>query len=80
MACCGQGRRSYQSMPVRPSAGAFGVPLATPVFEYTGATSLSVVGSVTGRVYRFERAGARSEIDARDQQSVARVPLLRRIT
>jgi hypothetical protein len=66
-------------MPVTANAGAFGVPRSTPIFEYLGATSLTVVGSATGRVYSFDGPGARSEVDGRDQPSVARVPLLRRI-
>jgi hypothetical protein len=78
MACCGQSRRSHASPdPVHPTrfAGVSGVP----IFEYVGATSLTVIGSGTGREYRFERGGARVEIDGRDQVSVARVPNLRRI-
>ena len=67
-------------MPVAADASAFEVQGSTPVFEYLGATSLTVVGSATGRVYSFDRPGARSEVDTRDQPSVARVPLLRRIT
>lgn len=78
MACCGQTRRSYSSTPVMPRQG-FAAPGAVSIFQYTGATSLTVAGAVTGRVYRFDGPGTRAEIDLRDQQSVARVPNLRRV-
>ena len=78
MACCGQSRRSYESVGTLPRTG-FSGGSGVPIFEYVGATSLTVIGSSTGRKYRFDRAGARMEIDSRDQESVARVPNLRRI-
>jgi hypothetical protein len=65
-------------MPMMRSNG-FTSTGGTPIFEYTGATALTVVGSGTGRTYHFERLGARVAIDARDQQSVARVPNVRRV-
>jgi hypothetical protein len=40
---------------------------------------MTVTGAATGRTYRFDRPGARAEVDPRDQESVARVPHLRRI-
>ena len=79
MACCGQDKGSYSSVPMTRSNG-FTAPGGTPIFEYTGATALTVVGSITGRTYHFERTGARIAIDARDQQSVAQVPNVRRVT
>ena len=42
-----------------------------------GATSLTVIGPVTGRPYRFARTGARAAIAAADAPSLARVPGLR---
>lgn len=78
MTCCGQARQSYTSTaPVGQNAVA--AAGRAPIFEYTGATALTVIGPATGRKYRFPRAGARLEVDARDQASVAQVPSVRRI-
>jgi hypothetical protein len=63
-----------------PRQGAFQAPgAAAPVFQYTGATAMTVVGGATGRTYRFDAPGARAAIDLRDQESLARVPNLRRV-
>jgi len=78
MACCGQNRRSYASTPQIRRDG-FSVRTGVPIFEYVGATSLSVIGSGTGRKYGFAHSGARMEVDPRDQASLAHVPNLRRI-
>jgi len=78
MACCGQARQTYSSTtPVRQNT--FNAAGRKPIFEYVGATALTVVGPATGRTYRFPHGGARLEIDARDQASVAQVPSVRRI-
>jgi hypothetical protein len=45
--------------------------VAKPVFEYVGATALTVVSPITRKTYRFERTGARVEVDARDLSWVA---------
>ena len=47
--------------------------LRNPMFEYVGVTALAIVSSVTRRTYRFERPGARVEVDVRE---VAFVPNL----
>jgi len=78
MACCGQARQSYTSTaPVRQNG--FAADGGAPVFEYTGGTSLTVIGSATGRQYRFPNTGARVQVEPRDQASVAQVPNLRRV-
>jgi hypothetical protein len=48
-------------------------------FEYVGRTALSVVGPATGKHYRFERPGARLEVDLRDRRAMAAVPNLRQL-
>ena len=85
MSCCGQNRS-------RPALGASAPPPAMPrveptraphlrvVFEYLGATALTVVGPVSGRRYHFSATGARIPIDPRDRPGVARVPKLRQVT
>ena len=74
MACCGQNRQAYAATarPVQYTAGA-------PIFEYVGVTSLTLTIPASGRTYRFDRSGARVEVDSRDLESLARVPNLRRI-
>jgi hypothetical protein len=53
---------------------ALGLP--KPIFEYVGVTALTVVSPVTRKTYRFERPGARVEVDMRDRSWVAFVPNL----
>ena len=49
---------------------------ATPVFEYVGATALTVVSPITRKTYRFDKPGARIEVDLRDRSWIAFVPSL----
>jgi hypothetical protein len=49
-------------------------------FEYVGRTGLTVIGSATGRQYRFERTGARIEVDLRDRSAMTTVPNVRQLT
>ena len=48
-------------------------------FEYLGRTSLTVIGPVTGKPYRFARPGARQTVEAPDGPSLAPIPGLRRV-
>jgi hypothetical protein len=59
------------SVPVRAV-----LALPKPVFEYVGVTALTVVSPLTRKTYRFERPGARVEVDVRDRSWVAFVPNL----
>ena len=74
-----------QPTPARNSeaAKAAAVPprvyYGTLFFEYVGATSLVVQSPLSGRRYRFERPGARVEIDLRDRPWLAAVPNLRQV-
>ena len=54
-------------------------PQAAMRFVYQGHTALTVVGSVTGRRYRFSHPGAELAIDPHDVRSVSSVPALRRV-
>jgi hypothetical protein len=91
--CCGSKRQSLggtanrnrkthgQRIPPGPAIGrpvSF-TPMRTPRFEYTGRTALSVVSPVTGRSYRFDHPGARTEADPRDRALLAALPGLRQI-
>jgi hypothetical protein len=80
MPCCGQRRgmvagtgRVVESkqMPRRPSHAA--------LYEYTGATGMTVIGPISGSKYRFGQPGAKVQIDPRDIASMAGLPNLRRI-
>jgi hypothetical protein len=50
--------------------------LSAPVFEYVGATALTIVSPVTRKTYRFEQTGARVQVDVRDRSWIAFVPNL----
>jgi hypothetical protein len=53
-----------------------GTRASHPEFRYTGATSLTVTGPVTGRTYRFAGPGARLEVNRHDAASLLYVPSL----
>jgi hypothetical protein len=48
-------------------------------FEYTGQTSLSVIGPVTRLTYRFQAKGIRLSVDPRDAAGLASIRILRRV-
>ena len=52
---------------------------AGPVFEYVGATGLTVFGTVSGARYRFARPGARVTVHGRDADAMATLPNLKRV-
>ena len=64
-------------MPAKPMAH---MPRPKPVFEYVGATALTVIGPASGLRYRFERPGATLAVDPRDRPAMEAVPLLRPYT
>ena len=79
--CCGGTRTGLGQPPTRPISrderdAQAGAP---PVrFTYTGRTALSVVGSATRRLYRFEGTGATLAVDRRDAVGLGMVQTLRR--
>ena len=74
MCNCGKRRQN----PVDASTTPQNAPApGRPLFEYVGATALTVFGPVSGRRYRFERTGARLTADPRDGNALQTVPLLR---
>ena len=78
MSCCGQ-PGNQPAIRNNETAGR-GIPPRTVEFEYVGRTGLSVVGPTSRTSYRFDRPGARATVDSRDGASLARVPVLRRVT
>ena len=84
MSCCGKMRLSATGPATIASAAGTEVPTqgsrqSRVFFEYVGRTGLTVIGPVTGRRYRFDRPGARLEVDLKDRRSIAAVPHLRQI-
>ena len=78
--CCGNSRgRGVPSVQGPRTLPALARP-AGLTFEYVGRTALAVAGPATGRQYRFDRPGARLEVDPRDSASVGAIPVLRRVT
>ena len=80
MACCGQ--RRAQASVTGKAAEANRLPRSMPrvvLYEYTGTTRMTVIGSVSGLSYRFEQPGAKLQIDSRDASSMAGLPNLRRL-
>ncbi len=87
MSCCGNKRAEIQiqrtpdSRQSSPADRPFprSAPPLKAVFEYSGQQPAIVVGPVSGNRYRFDRAGARVEVDPRDRRSLAVTPRLRQI-
>ena len=86
MCNCGKGRpaaagalmKTHSVRDVRGLHNLHGAsPPTQPLFEYVGATALTVIGPVSGRRYRFERTGARLTADPRDGNALQTVPFLR---
>jgi hypothetical protein len=73
-------RSSVPAIPSADSAPAEQRPLLRLIYEYIGQTALTVSSPYTGRRYRFDRPGARVELDPRDRSLVARLEQLRQIT
>ncbi|KNZ32581.1 MAG: hypothetical protein AD742_10870 [Methylibium sp. NZG] len=48
-----------------------------PLFEYVGATGLTVFGPSSGKRYRFSGPGALLPVDPRDRAALHAVPQLR---
>ena len=82
--CCGMNRsqlraRSTQSRSSQPSVP--DAPKQAPLtsFIYAGNTSLTVTGPISGIEYRFDRPGARLEVDARDRVLLASLRQLQQV-
>ena len=87
MSCCGKMRASAGAPGmIASAAGAAPAYARAPrlrvsrvIFEYVGRTGLTVIGLGSGRRYRFDRHGARLEVDLKDRASLAGVPQLRQV-
>jgi hypothetical protein len=79
--CCGRNRdqalsnANVQTAVARPqtfASGMAGIPA-----QYLGTTAMTVLGPVSGKVYRFDRPGAQVDLDRRDLSALAAVPKLK---
>lgn len=81
MSCCGQKRMQF---PVSSSnqlrSNDHTVARQKVMFQYTGRTSIAVIGPISGVRYSFTGPGAQVEVDIRDRRSLAAVPNLRQAT
>lgn len=80
MSCCGERRAAAAAPPqpantIRPAQRVS----SAAVYQYLGATGLTVIGPVTGLRYRFDAPGSKVQIDWRDVPSFAGLPNLRRV-
>ena len=87
MSCCGSKRRQFPANTNVPPGTprpmqSYAVPQTTPgkVFEYTGHTTLTVRGPITGWMYRFSKLNARVAVDGRDASALMGVPNLQLVS
>lgn len=79
MSCCGKQRTNWRGdSPRIPQAQS--VNRRVVYFRYVGNKSISVVGSATGRTYKFWGAGATVAADPRDAPFIAGIPLMEQIS
>lgn len=83
MPCCGQKRenigRSYAPGIGTPPNGSGVYGGRKIFFEYTGRTSMVVIGTGSGSVYRFTAPGSKLTVDVRDVPYLRTVPNLEEI-
>jgi chitodextrinase len=82
--CCGQNRtqlRATSKASAARLAVAVGQPKLQPgvSFVYLGNTGITVTGPASGTQYRFDRPGARVEVDPRDRILLASLRQLRQV-
>jgi len=82
--CCGKNRTRFMTaLTESTTKPANNVVVPKPPlsisFVYIGNASMTVKGPITGFDYRFERPGARVEVDWRDRILLASIRQLRQI-
>ena len=79
MSCCGKQRTNWKGeSPHIPHAQSGNAHVV--YFRYVGQQTITVVGSATGRTYRFSGAGATVAADPRDAPFIAGVPLMEQVS
>ena len=80
MSCCGKARAAASGAPsVSRRATTSNSTNRSIRFEYTGQTSLMVIGPVTGLRYHFAGHGAQARVDARDRSHLLGIAALRQV-
>ncbi len=82
MSCCGKKRDEFtQSLSSTTSNNSAPVVKMWDdvLFEYTGETGLTVKGSVSRNMYRFNNPGDIQLIDYRDASGMMAVPVLKKL-
>lgn len=80
MSCCGKARAAASGTPsVSRRTSAPGLTNRSVRFEYTGETSMMVIGPITGLRYHFIGPGAQSRVDARDRSHLLGIAKLRQV-
>ena len=80
--CCGRNRTQMRAVSPssRPAVNAPPQKLPSHVsFVYVGNTRMTVKGPISGLEYRFDRPGARVEVDWRDRVLLASIRQLRQV-
>jgi hypothetical protein len=81
MTCCGQGRGKVAiNGKLSGPAQRTGPVSSAVLYQYTGATGMTVIGPISGARYRFDQPGAKVQIDRRDISSMAGLPNLSRLS
>ena len=79
MGCCGQIRRQITTGGTTAQGANGSQPMSKFVlYEYTGATGMTVAAPVSGSKYRFVAPGVKVQVDIRDVGSMSALPNLRR--
>jgi hypothetical protein len=81
MACCGDSTASRSGRPAdnRSYGGSSGSTPLVAYFRNSGASGITAVGPVSGRLYRFPSSGQAVAVEARDAALISRVPHLQNI-
>lgn len=84
MACCGKKRMELRKLnqntqgPQTIGSQVSQIQSRSNIsYQYIGKTGLTVIGTVTGKSYNFDKPGAITEIDPRDRPFLAAVPNLK---
>lgn len=84
MCNCGSKRAGYpqlsKNVPSKNLRGFVSSKMWSEVsFRYTGKTSLTAVGTITGRYYRFQKQGDILNVDYRDANAMKAITALDKI-
>ena len=86
MSCCGEKRSKIYHNPYSHAGAGAGTMTGQSAhfpegsyFVYTGSTSLTAKGVITGKLYRFEHTGSTLEVDRRDASFLTGIPNLKKL-